>query len=67
MKKLHLPIVLFCLTICISCGNKPSMDTHLEKEPDTLFGELFPADEPGAAVLVARGNSILIGEWRMYR
>ncbi len=43
------------------------MDTHLEKEPDTLFGELFPADEPGAAVLVARGNSILIGEWRMYR
>ncbi|MCC8187333.1 MAG: beta-lactamase family protein [Bacteroides sp.] len=59
MKKLHLPIVFLCISVCFSCGHKPGMETQVEKELDRLFTDLFPADEPGAAVLVARGDSIL--------
>ncbi len=50
-------LIGLCLTGCHPSprGDADPLSTGL----DSLFSSLFPADEPGAAVLVARGDSIL--------
>lgn len=46
-----------CLSGCHSSAKQEA--SPLQAGLDSLFTSLFPADEPGAAVLVARGDSIL--------
>lgn len=50
---------LACLFLTISCSRKPSSQVDRERELDSYFQGQFPSDEPGGAVLVAQGDSIL--------
>ena len=56
MKKLVF-FLLIPLTLMISCKQNPEVE-QVEKL-DRLCSSLFPADEPGAAVLVMKGDDIL--------
>ena len=47
------PYIVFITVAFVSCNNT------LESRLDSILKPLFPADEPGAAVLVLKGNDIL--------
>ena len=47
------PYIVFVTMALVSCNNT------LESRLDRILKPLFPADEPGAAVLVLKGNDIL--------
>lgn len=55
MKAIHYLFV--CIILMVSCT--PSPDKEAAAKLDKLCTSLFPADEPGAAVLVMRGDDIL--------
>lgn len=65
MQRTALLILLFLmmqLTGCKSPRTAPSADgttAQVSAELDSLFSSLFKADEPGAAVVVVRGDSIV--------
>lgn len=56
MKKLAF-FLLISLTMMVSCKNNPEKEQIAKL--DQLFGTLFLADEPGAAVLVMKGDDII--------
>jgi CubicO group peptidase (beta-lactamase class C family) len=56
MKKLVF-FLLIPLTLMVSCKNNPEKEQVAKL--DQLCASLFPADEPGAAVLVLKGDDIL--------
>ncbi len=56
MKKLVF-FLLIPLTLMVSCKNNPEKEQVAKL--DKLCASLFPADEPGAAVLVLKGDDIL--------
>lgn len=49
--------LLVCIILMVSCT--PSPEKEAAAQLDKLCTTLFPADEPGASVLVMRGNDIL--------
>ena len=54
MKKSYI-ILLFCAALLTACGTKSSVESSL----DSLFNELFPADGPGAQVIVTKAGEIV--------
>ena len=56
MKK-FLYLLLIPLTIMVSCKQNPEKEQIAKL--DQLCSQLFPADEPGAAVLVMKGDDII--------
>jgi CubicO group peptidase (beta-lactamase class C family) len=54
-------LTLVCLFVIISCANKQTQTPEQKAfaQLDSLFGQLYPADEPGAAVLILKGDSIV--------
>jgi len=57
MKKTIIPLLIFFAMMMVSCNQSPEKQ-QVEKL-DKLCSQLFPADEPGAAVLVMKGDRIL--------
>ena len=56
MKKLFYFLVIIS-SMLISCKTNP--DKEAAAKVDRLFSSMFPADEPGAAVLIMRGDDII--------
>lgn len=56
MKKLVF-FLLISLTLMVSCENNPEKEQVASL--DQLCAALFPADEPGAAVLIMKGDNII--------
>ena len=54
MKKSFI-LLIFCAALATACGTKSSVENSL----DILFSEMFPADGPGAQVIVTRGGEIV--------
>ena len=59
MKTLHIIHLSFVCLIMISCTPSQSSDQMAIARIDSLFTSLYPADEPGAAVLILKGDSII--------
>ncbi|MFA6769600.1 MAG: serine hydrolase domain-containing protein [Bacteroidales bacterium] len=58
MKKLTYLILITC-TMLNSCTNKLSDTVKIITECDIMFTALYPENEPGAAVLIMKGDSII--------
>lgn len=57
MKKHLFTFMVMASIITTACT--PNPDKEAAKQIDTLCSQLFPADEPGAAVLVLKGDNII--------
>lgn len=53
--------ILFLLITQSSCANR-GLQSNLQAPLDSLFGSMFRPDEPGAIVLVAKGDSVVYCE-----
>ncbi|MBQ8225017.1 MAG: beta-lactamase family protein [Bacteroides sp.] len=61
MKRFINPLIfLLLMTQLCGCKNRQADDVcQVSNQLDSLFSELFKADEPGAAVVVVRGDSVV--------
>jgi len=58
MKQLSIFLVtLTVISMSISCSSPDTPDQIAIKQIDSLFTSLYPADEPGAAILILKGDS----------
>jgi CubicO group peptidase (beta-lactamase class C family) len=56
--KIILPMLL-PIVLLSSCGNRPSGDDVVFTQIDSLFTSLYPANEPGAAVIIVKNDTII--------
>lgn len=55
-------IGLHCFTILLSCVPKKTANQSLSAAIDAYFNKEFPADEPGGAVLLVKGDSVIFSK-----
>ena len=53
-----LPFILFL----VACSTKKTSHSNFKSKLDSLYTKAFPIDDPGAAILVMKGNSILFSK-----
>jgi len=58
-------IILFhlhCFLILLSCTPKESADENMSKELEAYFSKEFSPDEPGGAILLIKGDSVIFSK-----
>ena len=54
--------ILFCGSLLCSCATKPSRHAQIQSELDNYFSDEFPRDEPGGAVLLMKGDTVIFSK-----
>ena len=60
-KKMHRPVTaaIAAAAVCVSCGSQPEIYSQANTRLDEICNGLFPAGEPGAAVLILKGDDVI--------